>query len=203
MISKAVLQLLNQRKEKFLIPAEIVANVQENNSLEHAFLVLSKVKYAKIPVLDQDQHFKGLLSLAMITETMLGLTGIDPTRLGRIQVKDVMQTDVPTICPPYDMEEILHLLVDQTFLAVVDENADKNGTQEAAKEYLSFLYTQEAQRLAGENFYRPTDEAVLQEFGDVFDLSVKLCTIDDFGGWDQAYADFFADDTIFDEIYNQ
>ncbi len=80
-------------QEKFLIPAEIVANVQENNSLEHAFLVLSKVKYAKIPVLDQDQHFKGLLSLAMITETMLGLTGIDPTRLGRIQVKDVMQTD--------------------------------------------------------------------------------------------------------------
>ena len=119
--------MLNQRKEKFLIPAEIVANVQENNSLEHAFLVLSKVKYAKIPVLDQDQHFKGLLSLAMITETMLGLTGIDPTRLGRIQVKDVMQTDVPTICPPYDMEEILHLLVDQTFLAVVDENGVFTG----------------------------------------------------------------------------
>lgn len=127
MISKAVSQLLNQRKEKFLIPAEIVANVQENNSLEHAFLVLSKVKYAKIPVLDQDQHFKGLLSLAMITETMLGLTGIDPTRLGRIQVKDVMQTDVPTICPPYDMEEILHLLVDQAFLAVVDEDGVFTG----------------------------------------------------------------------------
>ena len=72
-----------------------------------------------------------------------------------------------------------------------------------AKEYLSFLYSQEAQRLAGENFYRPSDEAVLQEFGDVFDLNVEMCTIDDFGGWDQAYADFFADDTIFDEIYNQ
>ena len=88
-------------------------------------------------------------------------------------------------------------------VAVVDENADKNGTQEVAKEYLSFLYSQEAQRLAGENFYRPSDEAVLQEFGDVFDLNVEMCTIDDFGGWDQAYADFFADDTIFDEIYNQ
>ena len=88
-------------------------------------------------------------------------------------------------------------------VAIVDENADKNGTQDLAKEYLSFLYTEEAQRLAGENFYRPSDEAVLQEFGDVFDLNVDMCTIDDFGGWDQAYADFFADDTIFDEIYNQ
>ncbi len=88
-------------------------------------------------------------------------------------------------------------------VAIVDENADKNGTQEAAKDYLSFLYTKEAQRLAGENFYRPSDEAVLSEFGGVFDLDVEMCTIDDFGGWDQAYADFFADDTIFDEIYNQ
>ena len=88
-------------------------------------------------------------------------------------------------------------------VAIVDENADKNGTQETAKAYLEYLYTQDAQRLAGTHFYRPSDESVLQEFSDTFDLSVNLCTIDDFGGWDQAYADFFADDTIFDEIYNQ
>ena len=87
-------------------------------------------------------------------------------------------------------------------VAIVDENADKNGTQETAKAYLEYLYTQDAQRLAGTHFYRPSDEAVLQEFSDTFDLSVNLCTIDDFGGWDQAYADFFADDAIFDEIYS-
>lgn len=86
-------------------------------------------------------------------------------------------------------------------VAIVDENADKNGTQDAARRYLEFLYTKEAQKLAGENYYRPSDEEVLAEFADVFDLSVNLCTIDDFGGWDQAYRDFFADDAIFDEIY--
>lgn len=88
-------------------------------------------------------------------------------------------------------------------VAIVDENAEKDGTQEAAKEYLSWLYSDEAQRLAGEYFYRPSDNTILQEFSDVFDLNVELCTIDDFGGWDQAYADFFSDDTIFDEIYSQ
>lgn len=113
--------MLSQREYKFVIPAEIVANVQEDNNLEHALLVLTKVKYAKIPVLDNKQHFKGLISLAMITETMLGLTGIDPSDLAKIKVKDVMQTDVKTIQQPYNMEEILHLLVDQTFLAVTDE----------------------------------------------------------------------------------
>ena len=88
-------------------------------------------------------------------------------------------------------------------VAIVDENADKNGTQDIAKDYLEYLYTEDAQRLAGENFYRPSDEAILSEFADTFDLSVNLCTIDDFGGWDQAYQDFFADDAIFDEIYSR
>lgn len=86
-------------------------------------------------------------------------------------------------------------------VAIVDENANKNGTQEVAKEYLEYLYTDEAQKLIGEYFYRPSNEAILNEFADTFDLNINLCTIDDFGGWDQAYADFFADDKIFDEIY--
>lgn len=87
-------------------------------------------------------------------------------------------------------------------VAIVDENADKNGTQEVAKEYLSYLYSDEAQRIIGENYYRPSNEKILKEFEDTFDLSVNLCTIDDFGGWDQAYEDFFADDAIFDQIYS-
>ncbi|KRM07018.1 MAG: cyclic-di-AMP-binding protein CbpB [Liquorilactobacillus ghanensis] len=122
MIAKSVEHLLNQRQDHFLIPAELVANVQDTNHLDHAFLVLTKIKYSKIPVLDNQQHFKGLLSLAMLTETMLGLNGIDPSTLGRHRVADVMQTDIPTIQLPYDVEEILHLLVDQPFLVVVNQD---------------------------------------------------------------------------------
>lgn len=88
-------------------------------------------------------------------------------------------------------------------VAIVDENANKNGTQEVAKDYLEYLYSDDAQKLAGENYYRPSNEEILNTFSDTFDLSVDLCTIDDFGGWDQAYKDFFEDDAIFDEIYNQ
>ena len=88
-------------------------------------------------------------------------------------------------------------------VAIVDENADKNGTQQAAKDYLEYLYTDEAQRVIGQYYYRPSNKKILNEFKDTFDLSVELCTIQDFGGWDQAYADFFADDAIFDEIYTK
>lgn len=86
-------------------------------------------------------------------------------------------------------------------VAIVDENADKNGTQEVAKAYLEYLYSDEAQQIIGENFYRPSNPEILKSFGDVFDLNIKMCTIDDFGGWDQAYEDFFDDGAIFDEIY--
>ena len=86
-------------------------------------------------------------------------------------------------------------------VAVVDENAEDNGTTEVAAAYLEYLYSDEAQTLAAENYYRPSNEDILAEYADVFDLDIVMCTIDDFGGWDQAYEDFFEDGAIFDEIY--
>lgn len=88
-------------------------------------------------------------------------------------------------------------------VAIVDENAKKNGTQEVAKEYLQYLYSDEAQKLIGENFYRPSNQEILKTFDKTFDLTAEMCTIDDFGGWDQAYEDYFADGKIFDEIYSK
>lgn len=89
----------------------------------------------------------------------------------------------------------------QPSVAVVDSNAKTHGAEEAAAAYLEYLYSDEAQRLAGEYYYRPSDEAVLQEFSDQFDLNMNLVTIDDFGGWDAAYQTYFNDGAIFDQIY--
>lgn len=88
----------------------------------------------------------------------------------------------------------------QPSVAVVDGIAEKNGTLEASTAYLEYLYSDEAQRLIGESGYRPYNEAILSEFGDIFDLSMELCTIEDFGGWDAAYEKFFNDGGLFDEI---
>lgn len=89
----------------------------------------------------------------------------------------------------------------QPSVAVVDKVVDKRGTRDAATEYLNFLYSDEAQRIAGDNYYRPYNEAILSEYADVFDLNVDLVTIADFGGWDEAQSKHFADGGVFDEIY--
>lgn len=105
-----------------------------------------------------------------------------------------------------DMYEIVTPSVSilaQPSVAVVDENAKAHGTEDVSKAYLEYLYSDEAQRLAGENYYRPSDPDILQEFSGQFDLNMNLVTIDDFGGWDEAYRLYFDDGAIFDQIYDE
>ena len=52
-----------------------------------------------------------------------------------------------------------------------------------AEAYLKYLYSEEGQRIAGQNFYRPTDAKVAGEFAKQFP-KLELFTIDQaFGGW--------------------
>lgn len=91
----------------------------------------------------------------------------------------------------------------QPSVAVVDENAKNHGTPEAASAYLEYLYSEDAQRLAGKNYYRPSNEDILREFSDQFNLDMNLVTIEDFGGWNEAYKTFFEDGAVFDQIYDE
>ena len=89
----------------------------------------------------------------------------------------------------------------QPSVAIVDENADKNGTQELCREYLQYLYSDEAQEIIAKNGYRPSNKDILNKYSATFDLNVTLCNIQDFGGWNKAYDDFFFNDTATTEIY--
>jgi sulfate/thiosulfate-binding protein len=86
-------------------------------------------------------------------------------------------------------------------VAVVDKNVDKKGTRKVAEAYLNYLYSDEGQRLAAKNFYRPRNEKVAAEFAKQFP-ELKLVTIDkDFNGWKTAQPKFFNDGGVFDQIY--
>ena len=89
----------------------------------------------------------------------------------------------------------------QPSVAVVDEVAENRGTEDIAKEYLNYLYSDDAQRIAAENYYRPVNEEILKEYSDVFDLTMELKTIDDFSGWQEVQEKHFADGGIYDQIY--
>lgn len=88
-------------------------------------------------------------------------------------------------------------------VAVVDETVKENGTEEVAAEYLQYLYSDIGQKIAAENYYRPSDKELLQEYSDVFDLDINLVSITDFGGWSTANEKFFRDGAVFDQIYTE
>lgn len=91
----------------------------------------------------------------------------------------------------------------QPSVAVVDSVVDDKGNRAVATEYLNYLYSDTAQRIAGESYYRPSNEKILNEFKDVFELNVNLVNIKDFGGWDKVQQKHFSDGGIFDEIYEK
>lgn len=88
-------------------------------------------------------------------------------------------------------------------VTVVDKIVDKRGTRAVAQAYLEYLYTEEGQEIAGQNYYRPTLPAVAAKYEKFFP-KVNLIKIDDvFGGWQKAQKTHFADGGTFDEIYQK
>ena len=88
-------------------------------------------------------------------------------------------------------------------VAVVDKIVDKKGTRDIAEEYIKYLYSDEGQEIAAQNFYRPRNEKILEKYKDTF-KPLKLFTIKDkFGGWVKAHEDHFADGGTFDQIYQK
>lgn len=89
-------------------------------------------------------------------------------------------------------------------VAVVDANAKAHGTTDLAKAYLDYLYSPTGQKVAAENYYRPSkpelvDKAILARFS-----KVPLFKLDEvFGDWHKAQAVHFADGGVFDKIYAQ
>ncbi|SBV35118.1 sulfate transport protein (ABC superfamily, peri_bind) [uncultured Stenotrophomonas sp.] len=86
-------------------------------------------------------------------------------------------------------------------VALVDRNVDRHGTREVAQAYLRYLYSPEGQRIAAHHYYRPRQP----EHADPADVArfpqVRLVTIrDEFGSWQKAQAEHFADGGVFDQI---
>lgn len=88
-------------------------------------------------------------------------------------------------------------------VTVIDKNVDAHGTREVSTAYLEQLYSDEAQRLAGKHYYRPSNESIAEEFADQFP-EVERFTVDEvFEGWTNAQETHFNDGGRFDDILEQ
>ncbi len=127
MLSTNKQDLLNLPIKDFIISSEKVAHVQIGNSAEHALLVLTRTGYSSVPVLDVKYRLKGLLSIKMITESILGLERIEYDRLESIRVDDVMEHEVAYLQITDTFKRALDLVINHAFLCVIDEEGTFMG----------------------------------------------------------------------------
>lgn len=86
-------------------------------------------------------------------------------------------------------------------VAVVDRNVDRHNTRQVSEAFVQFLYTPAAQREFAKAGFRPVNTEVAREFQNRFPRVSRLYTVEDLGGWDAIQQKFFADNAIFDQIY--
>lgn len=85
-------------------------------------------------------------------------------------------------------------------VAVVDSVVDKKGTRQVAHDYLSYLYSDEAQELAAKLYFRPSNEAILQKYADQYPQIQTFNPNEVFGSWDDIMGKFFKEGGVFDEL---
>jgi sulfate/thiosulfate transport system substrate-binding protein len=86
-------------------------------------------------------------------------------------------------------------------VALVEANLKTDAQRALATEYLSYLYSPEAQAIAYQNFYRAWDASAAQPEDVARFPKLDLVSIDHFGGWAKAQPQFFGDGGVFDQIY--
>jgi sulfate transport system substrate-binding protein len=89
-------------------------------------------------------------------------------------------------------------------VALVDANVERNGTADAAREYLDFLYKDPAQDVIAETYYRPATDAARARHADRFpaiDLFSATAPELGLGDWNAIQKRFFAEGGVFDQVY--
>lgn len=84
--------------------------------------------------------------------------------------------------------------------AVVDRNADKHGTRKVAEAFLSYLQSEEAQRIFAEYGFRPVNEKIAEETQDQFTIPEGLFDISYLGGWTEVRQSLYSKKGIWYQV---
>jgi sulfate/thiosulfate-binding protein len=86
-------------------------------------------------------------------------------------------------------------------VAWVDAYVNRHKTENVARGYLEYLYSDAGQELAAKYHFRPTNKTILAKHANEF-KPLELFTVEEVAGsWQKAFRTHFADGGFFDELY--
>jgi sulfate/thiosulfate-binding protein len=164
--------------------------VLRRGSREDAVDYVTKL-YKHVPVLD---------SGARAATTTFVQRGIGDVHLAweneaHLEVREA-KGELELVYPPISIRAEPHV-------TVVDANVDARNTRAAAEAYLNYLYTDEAQEIIANHYYRPSNEVFLKKHAETFP-DIKLFNITEIAkDYFDAHKQLIAEGGVFDAIYKR
>ena len=116
MIAKEFEHFLLAQEETFLTPATNLAVLIDTHNVDHAVLLLSQISYSRIPVVTAERKFVGTISLTDILSYQLQ-HNIPEETFASMDIVDIAKKEVGIIGVDFNLTEVLHKLVDDSFLS--------------------------------------------------------------------------------------
>ncbi|AGU83995.1 cyclic-di-AMP-binding protein CbpB [Streptococcus anginosus] len=126
MIAKEFENFLLQQEDTFLTPAENLAVLIDTHNADHAILLLSQMTYSRVPVVTDQKKFVGTISLTDILSYQMQHE-IPDEEFMTTDIVHMAKKDDLTVDPDFTLTEVLHKLVDESFLPVVDRDNTFQG----------------------------------------------------------------------------
>ena len=121
MIAKEFEEFILQEEKTFLTPARNLAVLIDTHNVDHAILVLSQISYTRVPVVTDQMTYVGTISLTDILSYQMKHDYSDEV-FSSMDIVHMTKKD-----GEYLEKEVLHKLVEESFLPVVSEDGVFEG----------------------------------------------------------------------------
>ena len=121
MIAKEFEDYLLEHEDTFLTPEANLAVLVDTHNADHAMLLLSQMTYSRVPVVTAEKKFVGTISLTDILAYRMQHE-LPEEEFMNLDIVHMTKKDVPTVKKDFTITEVLHKLVDDSFLPVIDED---------------------------------------------------------------------------------
>lgn len=126
MIAKEFEEFILREEITFLTPARNLAVLIDTHNVDHAILVLSQISYTRVPVVTDQMKYVGTISLTDILSYQMKHDYSDEV-FSSMDIVYMTKTDGERLGKDYTVTEVLHKLVEESFLPVVSEDGVFEG----------------------------------------------------------------------------
>ena len=126
MIAKEFELFLLEQEETFLTPAENLAVLIDTHNADHAILLLSQMTYSRVPVVTDKRKFVGTIGLRDILAYQME-NDLSQEAMADTDIVHMTKKNVAVVEPDYQLTDVLHKLVDESFLPVVEKDGVCQG----------------------------------------------------------------------------